>query len=726
MATSRFNKFLEDIDEKVLECVICSKRLQNPKSLNCLHSFCLTCLEDWVKKTGKLTCPTCSKSYPIPEGGVQVLPPNTFLNNLLETFHQYATPEDQIMKCVCEKTAENYCQVCRHYLCSSCTDNHKLLPILANHKLHTVEDVHSMTPQDFALLNPPLCSLHTKQLEFYCQNCKTPICMNCTFTVHRSWEGNHETISISEAFQIFKETSATLEEAANDYVNKLQDGLKAVTENTRILKQYRDTSLRDIDNLVQDVIQTVMENGNKMKRKVEAVYEKKKKVNDEQVDEIRTIISDVNTKVCSLNQLLNNDEATAMQSSEPVITALKDRINGMPKTEPEDDGQIFFITNKRHIASLQQCDIGEVETKTKTKTKVVESLTLKRKASASQGQYSLAKVIKTDECDVDENQPASTCTHPAGETNITEVEEDENYRGYIVSRKCKSSGINRLMSADDEPINQSLMVAAKVEKKGLVKTIKVIKKFTVGDYISLVKCEDGSLLVSCRTNEMYKYKQSGEYMGKVTLPQGVEIFKMCKMKNGNIAVSDEGNKCIKIVKMNGEVIKSIGQGVLGDPAGIHVDEASNVVYVADWDNDCVLMFDIENGLMTGKIDSQGKTKLEVLDVTLTNKGHLLALVCRPDEKILKLFDNEGGFLKDLLRTGSAIERGGIVIDKDDNIILSSEHKLLLFSSDGSFIKRIDKAEDGINNPQGLSIISYYPRRFAVANYGDNSIKIYNY
>ncbi|XP_033100176.1 tripartite motif-containing protein 2-like [Anneissia japonica] len=718
MATYELNQFSEDID-KLIECAICLKRIQNPKSLNCQHNFCLACLEDWVKKWRKLTCPTCSRSYPIPEGGLQKLPTNIFLNNLLETLEQYdKSPTDYITKCVCGKAEEYYCQDCRHCLCSSCTDNHKILPFVANHKLHTVEDVYLMTPQEFAMLNTPLCSLHSKPLELYCQDCKTSICKQCIFIEHK--EGKHKTISYSEAFKTFKETSATLKEAVHDCKNKLQGGLKAVTENTIKLNQCRGNALNEIDILVQDIIQRVTENGNKLKKEVEAVYKMKKQVNDEQVDEMRIMLSDVNIKLCFLNLLLNNDEATAMKSIETVIAALQDRINEMPKTEPKDNGKILFTTDKRHISSLQHCDIGKVE----MKTKAVESLTLKRGASASQGQRNSAKLIKKNECDVDENHLAATWTHPTRETNITQLKDDNGY--YVATEKSARPGVCRFnVGVDDKPFKQSPMVIK--EKKGLVNTIQIYQKYKL---FGLVLCEDECLLVSCGTNEMYKYKQSGEYTAKITLPKGVEIFKMCKMKNGNIAVSDECNKCIKIVKMNGEVVKSIGQGILRDPAGIHVDESSNVVYVADWKNKCVYVFDIESGRMIRKVMSPGKT-INVHDVALTKQGHILALERDTKQSCnnkLQGFSNEGLFMRVLIKGDEHGIAGfrEVVVDDDDNIILLSKQKIYHFSSDGSFIKRIDKPEDGITDLGGVCLISQHPWRVAVVNNGDKTIKIYNY
>ncbi|XP_033123955.1 protein wech-like [Anneissia japonica] len=721
MATSELNQFLETVDQKVLECAICMKRLQNPKSLNCLHSFCLACLEDWVKAKGKLTCPTCSSSYAIPEGGLKKLPPNTFVNNLLETI-EHISKRDQ-MKCVCAKgQAKYYCQECRHYLCSTCSDHHKILPLLANHKLHTVEDVRLMTPQDFAALHPPLCSVHNKIFEFYCTDCKTPICINCTVMDHKEQEGKHKPINISEAFLSFKETSKKLEEAAYKCENQLQDGLKAVIEYATKLEHSKDTSLRDIDNHVQVMVKKIKENGDKMKNEVETIYKEKKKAVDVQISELKTTISDLNKKISLLNQLLKSDEATALQSSEIAITALNDRIKKLPKTKPSDNTQIKFQINEPQIASLQQCNniIGNVT----LFVRAADCLQLQGMESVTQGQTIVVKIIKTDECEIQANQLQATWTQPTGETSNTQVDEDDN-GDYFVTGKCTSPGICKLdLTADCEPIKQS-PVTINVEKEGIVNTIK-INTYVIKD---IVKCEDDCLLVSCETNKMLKYKQSGECIGNVTLPVGVEVFNMYKMKNGNIAFNNWGNKCITICNMNSQVIKLINKVELNKSFGIHVDEASNIVYVGLGSK--VLLFNIDSGQKIRSIGTNDDQEGEISGVSdffLTNQRNIIILDFHNNR--VQLFDNEGRFMKVLVKAGDengkVMEPRGVVVDQDDNIIISSQHKIQLFSSDGNFIKRIDKQEDGIESPLGLSIISYYPRRVAVANHGDKTIKIFNY
>ena len=67
----------EKSDQISLKCGICLEPLRNPRDLPCLHSFCVECLDGWVKKSdsqGVLSCPTCLKETAVPKEGVQGFP----------------------------------------------------------------------------------------------------------------------------------------------------------------------------------------------------------------------------------------------------------------------------------------------------------------------------------------------------------------------------------------------------------------------------------------------------------------------------------------------------------------------------------------------------------------------------------------------------------------------------------------------------------------------------
>ncbi|XP_071958097.1 tripartite motif-containing protein 2-like [Antedon mediterranea] len=713
MATSELAKFLEDVDEKVLECQICFNRLHEPRTLACLHSFCLSCLENWLKKTNKVTCPTCSKSYQIPEGGLKKLPPNTFLNNLLETIEQFTNTDET--KCICGKEGQSktYCQECRRYLCHICNDAHKNIPSCKNHKLHSVEDVRSMSVSEINAMHPPMCSVHNEPLTVFCKICNVAICIHCSIMDHKEWEGKdkHMTISISDAFKTLKQTSSDLKKVATQCTGKLNDNLKVMTDRVKKLDEKRETSLRGIENHVEELVTRIRDSGDKLKGEVEALYKIKRKATDANIEDVTSSISYINTNINLLHHLEKGNEATAMLSGNDVIRALDEKIKEASETKFDGNAEIYFLKNNQQIASLHE-DIGIVIQSR------AECLALKGCENMTTGETINVKIIKTDVCKIHANDLKATLTQATGETTIIQVKEDDN-GDYTVEGRCTSAGICKVdVGVDGEHIKKSPMTI-KVEKEGLLRTIKIDR-----NVVDVVTYGDDCLLVSCLDNVMYKYKQLGEYIDMVTLSKGVQAYYiLIKMNNGNIVFSNNSNACITICTMNGEVVKLIGKGVLTSPRGIHVDEESGVMYVANGKN--VAMFNIESGKLIKEI---APNTGDCQDVALTREKNILVMYC--SQSCLKLFDNEGNFIKILVNEG-AIEGKvryprGVVVDDNDNIIISSENKLQLFNNNGKFLKRIDQEKDGLIRPFGLSIISHHPRRLAVANYEDKTVKIFDY
>ncbi|XP_033102331.1 E3 ubiquitin-protein ligase TRIM33-like [Anneissia japonica] len=378
----------------------------------------MSILCDWVKKKGELICPTCSKSYPIPDGRLEKLPPSTFVNNLLQTIEEMEERDKRECNCEIGKKATCYCQECRQYICSTCYDHHKNFRALKNHILHQIEDLRSMTPLEFSSLHCQQCSLHSEPLKFYCKYCKTIICMHCAITDHKTADGSHKAINISEDCNGFKQTANEIEEAANYFTTTVEGGITKMLLNTTKLDQNIDTSLRDIDNHVKEMYQIVKDKEQKLKMKVVREHEKKKNKIDAQAHELRLTVSDVKRKLNFLYHLLKSDEAMALQSSEAIITGLKDRIKELPSSIYNGDThinqEIHFFQNKHKITELKKHGIGIVSEKIADCLKVNCS----RNICATQYQIITVKLVKIEKCEIHASQLEATWTvECTGETS---------------------------------------------------------------------------------------------------------------------------------------------------------------------------------------------------------------------------------------------------------------------------------------------------------------------
>jgi len=70
----------------MIQCSICLEDFNDPKSLPCLHTFCLECLRSHCRDKlpgDELLCPVCRKGCLVPEAGISAFPLNFFINDLL-------------------------------------------------------------------------------------------------------------------------------------------------------------------------------------------------------------------------------------------------------------------------------------------------------------------------------------------------------------------------------------------------------------------------------------------------------------------------------------------------------------------------------------------------------------------------------------------------------------------------------------------------------------------
>ena len=196
MASSKWSK-----DDDATNCCICTDFFKSPKTLPCLHTFCLECLEKYAedKDPGDTdTCPICRREFSIPQGGIALLPTNLFIEKLVEI--KKLASNRQLVCDLCKdedsaaKLAEWFCFNCAEKMCKSCSIGHRNSRITKQHKIIEIGD------QQLSYLlqsRPSFCDEHPdKPLDFYCDDCRKAICMYCCLTRHV--RPSHNTQDINE------------------------------------------------------------------------------------------------------------------------------------------------------------------------------------------------------------------------------------------------------------------------------------------------------------------------------------------------------------------------------------------------------------------------------------------------------------------------------------------------------------------------------------------------
>lgn len=141
------------------------------------------------------------------------------------------------------------------------------------------------------------------------------------------------------------------------------------------------------------------------------------------------------------------------------------------------------------------------------------------------------------------------------------------------------------------------------------------------------------------------------YLPYVTITKfGEEAFNnpndMCVTEDGRIYVADTGNSRIIVGDLDGNYIKTVGEGILITPKGVFVTDDEHV-YVADRDAQAVFEFDAEGGLLNTytKPDSPlyGEN-LSFLPIKIVvNSAGIMFIVCESNTNgIVEIAPAEGG------------------------------------------------------------------------------------
>ena len=196
--------FFDDV-KKELECSVCQEQfteIKEPKILKCLHTFCTTCLEAWLRqqREGQLSCPTCRHITKCPNNDINNLPSNLFCKQLVEIVEAYSGQgqEDspQCGNCDERKSLKFYCSNCNCFLCEDCAAVHMKVKLFRGHIVKEIENFESSDVQDYAR-SANVCKKHKDEVRFLCLHCQICICRDCALLEHQ----DHKRISVDQGLE---------------------------------------------------------------------------------------------------------------------------------------------------------------------------------------------------------------------------------------------------------------------------------------------------------------------------------------------------------------------------------------------------------------------------------------------------------------------------------------------------------------------------------------------
>eukprot|EP00918_Siedleckia_nematoides_P099535 GHVU01217699.1.p1 GENE.GHVU01217699.1~~GHVU01217699.1.p1 ORF type:complete len:618 (+),score=96.50 GHVU01217699.1:146-1999(+) len=440
---STSGKLAQEIHDEFLVCKICLEGYKNPKSLNCLHTFCECCIESHVMSEStykkysdyrEFTCPLCRKRTQLPIGGVKKLPDNFLVSSLSEIVQRQRPskfPFCDICKLVSRKhkEAKSKCLDCAKLLCESCVDMHKETKVTQNHSLFDVEiekDIECHEHQD-------------EVVRFYCEPCETCICVLCTFNEHK----DHEITQFGEAVTKYKEHITNLLGNCQTKIDKFDVQLQSLNQVEEIIKdteeRIHDTAIKFIAEIRNREKQMLEELQNLYGKDLMDMVENKKDLSIK-VDNLRTTcnLTEVVLKGKDIELLLLKKDVQEKLSSMNSID-----IKCIPTTITK---QVNFVIGEMDLGYIQDMD-----------RPVLTKMRIKKSGTGNQGKEEQVEVAFSEkqtqtEKKVPDTSEEETSSEEEDETTEEESEsEEEEEKPDVVERGVQTDPLPQLQNNYKKP-----------------------------------------------------------------------------------------------------------------------------------------------------------------------------------------------------------------------------------------------------------------------------------
>uniref|UniRef100_A0A8C4HQH7 RING-type E3 ubiquitin transferase n=1 Tax=Dicentrarchus labrax TaxID=13489 RepID=A0A8C4HQH7_DICLA len=692
---------VRQIDKQFLVCSICLDHYRNPKVLPCLHTFCESCLQNYIPPESlTLSCPVCRQTSILPEKGVCALQNNFFITNLMEVLQR--DPE---------------CS--RPEACS------------------VLESVSA------AAAGKPLCCPNHEGKAFY-SSCETAMCLDCTEGEHRE----HVTVPLRDVVEQHKAVLKTQLDAIHSRLPQLTAAIELVSEISRQLNERKTEAVAEITSTFEELERALHQRKTALITDLENICSTKQKVLQAQLSSLLQGKEHIQSSCSFTEQALSHGSATEVllvqkQMSERVTALARHDFPERPHQNAHLECQVETEGLRRSIQNLGVL----LTTAAVAHTSVATGEGLRHAATGQHHTITVTTKDKDGELVRTGNAILKAEITSADGSRAAETEVVDNKNGtYEVGYTVRSEGeYSFALLLYGQPIRGSPFRLRAVKPSDVPQSPDDVKRRVkspsgTGGHIRQKAVRRPSSMYSTTKKKenpiedelIYRVGTRGREKGEFTNLQGISAS-----SNGRVVVADSNNQCIQVFSNDGQFkmrfgVRGRSPGQLQRPTGVTVDMNGDIV-VADYDNRWVSIFSSD-----GKFKVRSHSILYMMSfpnkigagrlmgpkgVAVDKNGHIITV----DNKV---YSADGEFL---FKFGSHGEGNGqfnaptgVAVDANGNIIVADwgNSRIQVFDSTGSFLSYINTSADPLYGPQGLALTS--DGHVAVADSGNHCFKVYRY
>ena len=707
--------------KKEAECPLCLETVNDPKTLPCLHSFCLLCLDKhagYARRQLQTTikCPVCLACFQIPEGDTfGGLPTSFHLNRLVDLLAlRDGGAEAQICSsCEENNTATCYCFVCQNFLCAACFEAHQRLKATRGHRNVLIENLQAQDVEEL-IHRPVMCpqKYHENEaLEYYCQDCNVCICHKCSVVSHN----RHIMVEIQQAAEEQKKEMTQIFARVNDQVADVETKIMKQTELMKNSEEEIYAAERMVTETVEDIIRNAREHETAIKTRLTEIKVTQQRDHAAKLENFQLFSAQLRSSVeCGEGIVQRNIGPEILQEGHAVFSRCEELLTAedIKICKPQ---HFSYCVNKEAINTVRRLVPGQVIAShtADPSQSLAEGRGLKEAELGAETNFTVTTRDSEGNQFYDEQDQVAVRIHfVTGEEEQIKIEDCKD-SNYAVRYKPKSVGLHDItVEVNGKPLTGSpwrVQVTGHQYKAlhsfgsrgkgpGTFRGPCHIAVSEKTGNIAVADCgNDGVQLFDSELKYLTTIGDKGPCAERIKNPVSVAFA-----ASGDVIVIHSEAfepKEMFLFTEHGQFIKHISQHLI-DPLSVSVRTDGHMI-VSDWGDKSVKVLAPDGTELLQSFsapDCDASPWFVVCHQDMFFVSYLLA-------NRVKVFSKEGLFLYDIGSEGSGDGQlsgpDGLVIDNFNNLIVCDcgNNSLQVFSLDGKFV---NKVTEGIKSPHSVA------------------------
>ena len=682
--------------KKEAECPLCIETVKNPKTLPCLHSFCLECLDrhaNFARRQLKATikCPVCQTSFQIPETDTfENLPSSFHLNRLVDVLalENGSVQSQRCNSCDENNTATCYCFVCQSFLCASCFEAHQRLKATRGHRNVLVDKLQAQDVQEL-IHRPVMCSqqYHEDQpLEFYCEDCKVLICHKCTVVSHNRHTMTDTQKAAQEQKMQMSDAVAKVKAEIVRYDCEIKKQTYLRNKNgTEILNEEKKMT-----DTVERLIRDLREHERKMKDKFREIYEAEQKHHATRLENFEL----VSTKLKSCFELCQsildrNVSVEILQTNHAILGRCNELLN---VRKPD-----LYMSHHVHYVVEKKLDLMDrvVVTKTDPSKCLAEGQDSKEVKERKETYFVIVtKDSEEFQCYKQDDEIKVNILTPEGDQLKTDIKDTKDGK-YTVTYTPQDAGQHRLeILVNGQPLAGSPWIVQVHQHQYQFAFQFGSNRKGQGEFDGIydidVSDKTGTIAVADSGNNRIQLLSSkGKFRREIKIDGRPWSVSFTDSGDLLTLVRESDNK-LRVFSEEGHFVKHINDKHLDKPGHLSIASDGRII-ITDWSDKKIKFLSPDGNDLLQSFSAPDCCIPPLCPIYHQDKFFVSYLLAN----CVKVFDKTGVHLHDIGCKGSNDGQfhgpRGLVIDKYNRLIVcdAGNHRLQLFTLSGNFLSKID-------------------------------------